>query len=105
MLIKGIKIPKHGKGVTIFIVKPNGETEVFGDRFLSLLEKNANVRGLRIGKTQAVSYGKETPMEITDIHVDIYRCPACGNAIPYYVEISDRYCPDCGQRIYQDREE
>ena len=43
---------------------------------------------------------RETPMKITEIHVDEYYCPACGaenNCDQGYVQ--DVYCPVCGQRL------
>lgn len=43
---------------------------------------------------------RETPMKITEIHVDEYFCPACGaenNCDQGYVQ--DTYCPACGQRL------
>lgn len=43
---------------------------------------------------------RETPMKITEIHVDEYYCPACGaenNCDEGYVQ--DAYCPACGQRF------
>ena len=43
---------------------------------------------------------RETPMKITEIHVDEYYCPACGaenNCDQGYVQ--DNYCPVCGQRL------
>ena len=43
---------------------------------------------------------RETPMKITEIHVDEYYCPACGaenNCDKGYVQ--DAYCPACGQRL------
>ena len=44
---------------------------------------------------------RETPMKITEIHVDEYYCPACGaenNCDQGYVQ--DAYCPACGQRFF-----
>lgn len=46
---------------------------------------------------------RETPMKITEIHVDEYYCPACGaenNCDQGYVQ--DAYCPVCGQRLLQE---
>ena len=43
---------------------------------------------------------RETPMKITEIHVDEYYCPACGaenNCDQGYVQ--DAYCPVCGQHL------
>lgn len=48
---------------------------------------------------------RETPMKITEIHVDEYYCPACGaenNCDEGYVQ--DDYCPVCGQRILPGRQ-
>lgn len=47
---------------------------------------------------------KRLPMEVTDIHVDEYYCPACGSENccgdgPGM--IGDRFCPVCGQALYQ----
>lgn len=45
---------------------------------------------------------KQIPLEVTEVHVDEYRCPACGsknNCNDRIVE--DNYCPECGQRIFQ----
>lgn len=47
---------------------------------------------------------RETPMKITEIHVDEYYCPACGaenNCDQGYVQ--DAYCPACGQRLLSER--
>lgn len=44
--------------------------------------------------------GRDTAMEINDIHVDEYYCPACGaenNCDQGVVE--DNFCPRCGQRL------
>lgn len=48
---------------------------------------------------------KQIPMKVEEIHVDEYICPACGNKNvcgdgPGM--IGDRYCPVCGQAIYQE---
>ena len=43
---------------------------------------------------------RDTAMEINEIHVDEYYCPACGaenNCDQGVVE--DNFCPRCGQRI------
>lgn len=43
---------------------------------------------------------RDTAMEINEIHVDEYYCPACGaenNCDQDVVE--DNFCPRCGQRI------
>lgn len=43
---------------------------------------------------------RDTAMEINDIHVDEYYCPACGsenNCDQGVVE--DNFCPRCGQRL------
>lgn len=45
---------------------------------------------------------KQIPMEITDVHVDEYYCPACGseNNCDQGI-VGDKFCPECGQAIYQ----
>lgn len=45
---------------------------------------------------------KQMPIEIKDIHVDEYYCPACGseNGCDDKV-VTDNYCPICGQKIFQ----
>ena len=45
---------------------------------------------------------KQKPMEIEEIHVDEYYCPACGteNCCDQGI-VGDRYCPYCGQAIHQ----
>lgn len=47
---------------------------------------------------------KEAPMEVKEIHVDEYFCPACGeqNNCGDICLIGDSYCPECGQALYQD---
>ena len=43
---------------------------------------------------------RDTAMEINEIHVDEYYCPACGsenNCDQGVVE--DNFCPRCGQRL------
>ena len=46
---------------------------------------------------------KQIPMKVEEIHVDEYRCPACGaeNTCGDISLIGDSYCPECGQAIYQ----
>lgn len=45
---------------------------------------------------------KQKPMEIEEIHIDEYFCPACGteNCCDQGI-VGDRYCPYCGQAIHQ----
>ena len=45
---------------------------------------------------------KQIPMEITDIHVDEYYCPACGaeNGCNDGT-VEDKFCPECGQALCQ----
>jgi len=43
---------------------------------------------------------KETPMKVTNIHVDEYCCPKCGSELNCSDAIvEDNYCSVCGQRI------
>lgn len=48
---------------------------------------------------------KQKEMEITDIHVDEYYCPACGaeNGCDQKI-VKDRYCPQCGQALKVQKE-
>lgn len=45
---------------------------------------------------------KQKPMEIEEIHVDEYYCPACGseNCCDQGI-VGDRYCHYCGQAVHQ----
>lgn len=43
---------------------------------------------------------RDTAMQIKEIHLDEYYCPACGaenNCNQRIVE--DRFCPECGQKL------
>lgn len=45
---------------------------------------------------------KETPMLVTDIHVDEFYCPKCHSEITHDINnygARPRYCEDCGQRL------
>lgn len=43
---------------------------------------------------------RETPMKVTEIHVDEYYCPACGAENNCdQGRVQDTYCPVCGQRL------
>ena len=45
--------------------------------------------------------GKQTPMKVTEIHVDEYFCPSCGSENNCDQGcVQDAYCPVCGQRIW-----
>lgn len=48
---------------------------------------------------------QQLPLKIKEVHVDEYYCPACGsenNCDQGIVE--DKFCPKCGQAIYQNIE-
>lgn len=46
---------------------------------------------------------RETPVKITEIHVDEYYCPACGAENNCdQGRVQDAYCPACGQRLLSD---
>ena len=43
---------------------------------------------------------RETPMKITEIHVDEYFCPACGAENNCdHGHVQDAFCPACWQRL------
>lgn len=44
---------------------------------------------------------KETPMLVTDIHVDEFYCPKCHSEISHdkYNSEHPKYCEECGQRL------
>lgn len=44
---------------------------------------------------------KQTPKKIAEIHIDEYICPSCGeeNSGCDDRKITDKYCPNCGQRL------
>lgn len=43
---------------------------------------------------------KQIPMEVTDVHVDEYYCPACGAENGCCDgRVEDNYCPRCGQAL------
>ena len=44
---------------------------------------------------------KETPMKVTDIHVDEFYCPECHSEISHdkYNSEHPKYCEECGQRL------
>lgn len=50
---------------------------------------------------------RDTPKLVTDIHCDEYFCPACGaeNNCNGEYEVGHIFCPECGQRIVQKKEE
>ena len=46
---------------------------------------------------------KETPMLVTDIHVDEFYCPKCHAEITHDISnygARPKYCEECGQRLY-----
>lgn len=44
---------------------------------------------------------KQEPMEVKEIHVDEYFCPACGseNTCDQGI-VGDKFCSNCGQALY-----
>ena len=44
---------------------------------------------------------KETPMKVTDIHVDEFYCPKCHSEISHdkYNSEHPKYCEECGQSL------
>ena len=54
ILIKNMELPKEKDDVVILMIQPEGTTNVFGRRLLSLLRPSAEIRGLRKGITKAI---------------------------------------------------
>lgn len=49
---------------------------------------------------------KQKGMQVNEIHVDEYFCPACGSENSCdYGKVHDKYCPICGHAIYQEESE
>ena len=49
---------------------------------------------------------KQKGMQVNEIHVDEYFCPACGSENNCdYGKVHDKYCPMCGHAIYQEESE
>ena len=49
---------------------------------------------------------KQKGMQVNEIHVDEYFCPACGSENSCgYGKVHDKYCPICGHAIYQEGSE
>ena len=44
---------------------------------------------------------RETPMKVTDIHVDEFYCPKCHSEISHdkYNSEHPKYCEECGQKL------
>ena len=54
-------------------------------------------------KAIEVATDRDIPMLVPkkDIHVDEFICPNCGEELTIYCRVWQRYCPMCGQRIYE----
>ena len=52
------------------------------------------------------SLEKQVPEKITEIHCDEYYCPICGaeNLCDQY-QVTDKFCPNCGQALDWSEEE
>lgn len=45
---------------------------------------------------------KQIPLRVEEVHTDEYFCPACGaENCCNDGTVEDKYCPECGQAIYQ----
>lgn len=44
---------------------------------------------------------KQIPTKIEEIHEEEYICPSCGEENSYFLWVTEKYCPECGQRIIQ----
>ena len=67
-----------------------------------------NEIGIQFGeKMDSVKLAQEKrhPMQVKEIHIDEYYCPACGaeNCCDQGV-VGDKFCPNCGQALTVDME-
>ena len=65
------------------------------------LEEVQQYRAIGTPKECRPAVEKQKAKKVTDIHVDEYRCPACGseNTTSDALTVGDHYCPNCGQRL------
>lgn len=63
-------------------------------------ELKAEVRGWKVSLEEGTEDEKQIPMEVTEVHVDEYYCPACGAENGCCDgKVEDNYCPRCGQAL------
>ena len=61
--------------------------------------------GLTPDQIQALKE-RDTSMQVEEVHLDEYYCPACGSENNCNLGIvEDRFCPECGQRLKQREEQ
>lgn len=70
----------------------------YGNAMVDMIESQPQISSCKVME----ALKKQIPIEIKDIHVDEYYCPACGseNGCDDKV-VTDNYCPICGQKIFQ----
>lgn len=90
ILIKNMELPKEGNVYLII-----GEDGVVSKKIGSMYHVTT--------EAIEVTADRDTPMLIPkkDIHVDEFICPNCGEELTIYCRVWQRYCPMCGQRIYE----
>lgn len=68
------------------------------DELVKALAEYENT-GLTPDQIQALKE-RDTAMQIKEIHLDEYYCPACGSENNCNLGIvEDRFCPECGQKL------
>ena len=72
------------------------------DYAISALEEIQQYREIGTVKEFREAVKKQKGMQVNEIHVDEYFCPACGseNNNGDFGVPGDHYCPICGQAIY-----
>lgn len=67
--------------------------------------RNININSGKEGqaiRTAIKALEKQIPKKVINIHCDEYFCPRCSseNNCDQYI-VRDKYCPNCGQKLYQ----
>lgn len=76
------------------------------DYAISALKEVQQYREIGTVKECREAVEKQKGMQVNEIHVDEYFCPACGSENNCdYGKVHDKYCPICGHAIYQEESE
>ena len=61
------------------------------------------INEVEILETAIAALEKQIPAKVTEIHVDDFICPSCGNesCTTDYSKVPS-HCPECGQSLYQE---